>query len=545
MEVFKKRGTKERLVEMMQAVNKINLTENTQYGQHALYKTTTGSQSGPWGKKYNSNLNEELSPTINHVFEALEMLKSVGLRDEKTVMQNTDDGSYVGINGFDDKGNMYNFNFKLVGSEGDQEGVLNLNDVILEKFYFKSADNNSVIDLDENDLNEVNEKYGPELYDVVEKYIDNDQDKEIDENIEKKIDSQPFGGSKNKYQDGSGYGDEKPVNPKLRVDATELNKFVKEGKFKDFGGIMKWVEEQENDEENSENKPEVEEIPTNDEEPNGVPALDVNDVDQDGDQLEGGLGDDADVMEFDPQQIIKGIEVEMEHTKDPKIALEITMDHLKELPDYYSRLEVMEKQGKIDNQTLSCPDKNIDSSELSGIDGDENPIPTSDSKFNDLSQHLNGIEDANKELENTMLGFDTITPNKLNEQFEDQEEFDDFKYDVEQEIKTFLSRNEKMFNDAVPYEIDINTTEFGNIHIKLYSEDDSSGLEVHEYAGKESNNEYIEYVAEYRGEVNNVKISVLIFFDLFIEKSYEGRRLVFHTKIYINGDETEIEFNVD
>ena len=38
------------------------------------------------------------------------------------------------------------------------------------------------------------------------------------------------------------------------------------------------------------------------------------------------------------QQIKKGIEVEMEHTDDPKMALKIAMDHIKEDPKYYNKL---------------------------------------------------------------------------------------------------------------------------------------------------------------------------------------------------------------
>lgn len=38
------------------------------------------------------------------------------------------------------------------------------------------------------------------------------------------------------------------------------------------------------------------------------------------------------------KQIKKGIEVEMEHTDDPKLALKIAMDHIKEDPQYYDKL---------------------------------------------------------------------------------------------------------------------------------------------------------------------------------------------------------------
>lgn len=45
-------------------------------------------------------------------------------------------------------------------------------------------------------------------------------------------------------------------------------------------------------------------------------------------------------------QIAKGIEVEYEHTDDPIEAKKIAMDHLTEIPDYYDRLEEMEKSYK-------------------------------------------------------------------------------------------------------------------------------------------------------------------------------------------------------
>lgn len=43
-------------------------------------------------------------------------------------------------------------------------------------------------------------------------------------------------------------------------------------------------------------------------------------------------------------QIKKGLKVEMEHTNDKEKALEIVMDHLTEFPDYYDRLNKMEKK---------------------------------------------------------------------------------------------------------------------------------------------------------------------------------------------------------
>lgn len=43
-------------------------------------------------------------------------------------------------------------------------------------------------------------------------------------------------------------------------------------------------------------------------------------------------------------QLRKGIRVEQEHTGDLDMAREIALDHLDELPDYYDRLENVEKK---------------------------------------------------------------------------------------------------------------------------------------------------------------------------------------------------------
>jgi hypothetical protein len=44
------------------------------------------------------------------------------------------------------------------------------------------------------------------------------------------------------------------------------------------------------------------------------------------------------------KQLIKGIKVEKEHTNHNDVAREIALDHLKEFPDYYDRLEKAEEK---------------------------------------------------------------------------------------------------------------------------------------------------------------------------------------------------------
>ena len=43
------------------------------------------------------------------------------------------------------------------------------------------------------------------------------------------------------------------------------------------------------------------------------------------------------------RELDMGIESEMEHTLDKDLAAEIALDHLSEMPDYYTQLEQMEK----------------------------------------------------------------------------------------------------------------------------------------------------------------------------------------------------------
>lgn len=46
--------------------------------------------------------------------------------------------------------------------------------------------------------------------------------------------------------------------------------------------------------------------------------------------------------DFDPVELARGTQVELEHTSDPRIAQEIAMDHLVEDPRYYHKLAIME-----------------------------------------------------------------------------------------------------------------------------------------------------------------------------------------------------------
>jgi hypothetical protein len=56
------------------------------------------------------------------------------------------------------------------------------------------------------------------------------------------------------------------------------------------------------------------------------------------------------VIKFDPKQVRMGMKVEREHNSvtggDKRLIRQIVYDHLRELPDYYTRLAKMEKKDK-------------------------------------------------------------------------------------------------------------------------------------------------------------------------------------------------------
>lgn len=57
------------------------------------------------------------------------------------------------------------------------------------------------------------------------------------------------------------------------------------------------------------------------------------------DMLPGGKADKKTPKDFDAKELAMGVKVEMEHTKEEKLAKEIAMDHLAEDPHYYSKLK--------------------------------------------------------------------------------------------------------------------------------------------------------------------------------------------------------------
>lgn len=59
--------------------------------------------------------------------------------------------------------------------------------------------------------------------------------------------------------------------------------------------------------------------------------------------------------DFDPIALYRGVIVELEHTVDPCVALEIAMDHLDEDPQYYGKLATIHTENPSEIATNPSP----------------------------------------------------------------------------------------------------------------------------------------------------------------------------------------------
>jgi hypothetical protein len=439
MKIFTPIGSKERLSEMMERVNKIKLNEDFMNNPEAQNITDSGLLEN-----------------------AFNLLKTNQLKIKQSNTQTTGADTFLELIGSTAQGVDMVFRFKIVASEGDQDGVISVNEAELSSLM------SSDINIPEGAiaLQQFNAQHKAEIIDVVSEYADfSTNEPELDEEYQKsveKIDSYPFTSKPRTMVTSQQYGDEKPTNPALRVKAPELNKFVDESnvildnpfkanlgqhyydnassstKVKAIEDAMKFYAEQGIDKnsmppekyvemvkytanliftsniaamnetkkkkkesgeypdqigshfkpksdypiekrkptkvvqidelDNMENFPHVgvpnddtkrgisnpllknyfdkkqQKQPMHEEDekpeitPDEVPAIEQNREER-GEKLQGGLGDEATPQNFDTEQVVMGLRVEMEHTDDPTVALEIVLDHLSEDPEYYTTKE--------------------------------------------------------------------------------------------------------------------------------------------------------------------------------------------------------------
>lgn len=126
-------------------------------------------------------------------------------------------------------------------------------------------------------------------------------------------------------------------------------------------------------------------------------------------QLPGGQAAGMKPSDFDQVQLARGIEVEMEHTSDHDLATEIAMDHLKEDPDYYIKLEKIDphhKKGASAMKLISYKGKIYTSA---GSEEGSQELPILDaSLLKDMREALKVILKADQAIEQACMKVDAL-----------------------------------------------------------------------------------------------------------------------------------------
>jgi hypothetical protein len=206
MKILNPIGSKKRFLEMFQGVNKIQINEVA------------------------TNVMQTSTQLIEKAFNKL---KNKQANVKQTNTQTVNDENFVEIITNDNNDNEITFTFRINSSQGDQDGVYNVNDAVLTNFKVKSDTFNIDYPENMNAVQEFNSHYGDEILSVISEFANFETDTasvddEIYEEAIRLIDKVPYKKGTETIQTNKAYADEKPTNPNLRVHSTELEKFVSE-----------------------------------------------------------------------------------------------------------------------------------------------------------------------------------------------------------------------------------------------------------------------------------------------------------------------------
>lgn len=145
MRVYSKNGSKERLVEMFQNVNKIKLSED---------------------------FGVEPQSTYDLVNNVLNGLKNGEINTQKTNTVTSDGENLVQLICTDANENQINLTFTVNLTSGEQDNnIFNINNVELTKFNFNPSDESQPFNANGNDLARANSEHAEEFIDLVKDYV--------------------------------------------------------------------------------------------------------------------------------------------------------------------------------------------------------------------------------------------------------------------------------------------------------------------------------------------------------------------------------------
>jgi hypothetical protein len=135
-------------------------------------------------------------------------------------------------------------------------------------------------------------------------------------------------------------------------------------------------------------------------------------------QLEGGIGDEVDTEDLPQDELKEGIEHEKEHTENEDIAEEIATDHLSEDDDYYSDLEEMEDEDEIEDKE-DTEEIEVPKDEVDGDYGSQEMADAQPEHEKEMSEEEEFIHDAQENREDE-LDDDIIEADEEEEFFANQ-----------------------------------------------------------------------------------------------------------------------------
>lgn len=151
------------------------------------------------------------------------------LKNELTIMNSEstidDVESYIELKCINDNGDNIIFNFKAISNESDLDGVFNITEAQLIKFTYNFDDSSDNIIIDDNGLQEFNQKYRNTLIEVLGDYIDV-------ESKEPDVDKSLYDGESDDNENLN-----QPINErrKVWVDGSEAVKVKKECRLGGLG----------------------------------------------------------------------------------------------------------------------------------------------------------------------------------------------------------------------------------------------------------------------------------------------------------------------
>jgi hypothetical protein len=191
--------------------------------------------------------------------------------------------------------------------------------------------------------------------------------------------------------------------------------------------------------------------------------------------LEGGVGDETEASDVDPEQLKEGLSTEEEHTDDEKEAEEIALDHLTEDPEYYSKLKEMESKDTPDSEEDLDVDGRPDIQEEHGkINPEEDDIDQDGDVEHEEAMTSDSMEeesyDDQGDFSDEYLTEDDTEDDMEDESEEDESEEDESEEDESEEDESEEDMEDEDLSDSIEAEMEDDAEEDADMEMEPEAE---------------------------------------------------------------------------